>query len=69
MRISIWILRIVIFLLLVSFAAKNTEIVSVNYYLGFEWQVPMIIVLLACFVLGTAFGFLACYIKKVKKQS
>lgn len=64
-----WLISVIIFLLLVSFAAKNTEIVSINYYFDFEWQVPIIVILLVCFALGTGFGYLASVIAKARKKS
>lgn len=36
MRYVIWILKFVLFVLVLSFAVKNTDTVTVRYYLGNE---------------------------------
>ena len=59
MRI-VWVLvKIAIFLLLLGFAAKNMDSVAVRYFLGLEWQAPLVFVLLVFFGVGTALGGLA----------
>ena len=37
MRIVGWVLKFVVFVLLVGFAVKNTDPVVVRFYLGYEW--------------------------------
>lgn len=59
MRYLSWILKIVLFLLLFGFALKNTGMVSVHGYLGYQWQVPLILILLVFFALGVAIGLAA----------
>jgi len=54
-----WILKGLVFLLLLGFAVKNTAPVVVRYYLGHEWQAPLVFVLLVTFALGVGFGVLA----------
>jgi uncharacterized integral membrane protein len=54
-----WVLKAVLFLLLLGFAVKNTGPVVVRYYLGNEWQAPLVFVLLVTFALGVALGILA----------
>ena len=56
MRFIIWFL---IFLLALSFAVKNTDSVAVRYYLGMEWNAPLVIVLLVVFCAGVAAGVAA----------
>lgn len=55
-----WFVRIVVFLLLLGFAVKNTTMVKLQYYYGYEWQAPLMLILLAFFTLGVAIGVLAC---------
>ncbi|WP_363278047.1 LapA family protein [Nitrosomonas sp.] len=43
--------------------------VTIHYYLGLEWEVPVIIVLLLCFIAGILFGCLSCFIKRIGKKS
>ena len=59
MRYLGWILKGLVFLLLLGFAVKNTAPVVVRYYLGHEWQAPLVFVLLVTFALGVGFGVLA----------
>lgn len=59
MRYLIWALRIVLFLLLLGFAVKNDQPVVLRYFLGFEWQSSLIVVLLCFFAAGAAVGILA----------
>lgn len=59
MRYVAWIFKLALFLLVLSFAVKNTEIVTVRYYLGYEWQAPLVLVLLVVFCLGAAVGVAA----------
>lgn len=59
MRLLALILKIVLFLLLLGFAAKNSEPVVVRYFLGLEWQAPLSLVLLIVLALGILFGLFA----------
>lgn len=59
MRSLIWILRVVVFVLLLGFAIKNSGIVTLAFFFGFSWQVPLVFVLLLFFVLGTVVGLTA----------
>ncbi|MCC6531044.1 MAG: DUF1049 domain-containing protein [Burkholderiales bacterium] len=59
MRYVLWLLRIVLFLLLLGFAVKNSDPVSVHYYFGAEWRAPLVFVLLLCLCAGAALGILA----------
>jgi uncharacterized integral membrane protein len=60
MRYVLWAVRILVFIVVLSFALKNGEPVTVRYYLGTEWQAPLIFVLLIAFCAGAACGILAC---------
>ncbi len=53
-------LKIILFLFLLSFAVKNSDVVTLRYYLGYQWQTPLVLVLLIFFALGAATGVLAC---------
>ncbi|HEX6004845.1 MAG TPA: LapA family protein [Burkholderiales bacterium] len=55
-------------ILAVSFAVKNAEMVSVRYYLGQEWQAPLVLVLLTFFCLGVIVGFLASLGRLVRQR-
>ena len=59
MRYLLWLLKFALFVLILSFAVKNTDTVWVRYYLGYEWQAPLVLVLLVFFCLGAAVGIVA----------
>ena len=50
---------IAVFLVLLGFAVKNTEGVVVHYFLGLEWQAPLVFVLLVFFAAGVVLGLTA----------
>ena len=58
MRMLGWLVKIVVFLLLLGFAFKNTDAVTVRYFLGFQWQAPLAFILLVIFGLGIFAGIL-----------
>ena len=59
MRYLLWPLKFALFVLILSFAVKNTDPVWVRYYLGYEWQAPLVLVLLVFFCLGAVVGVVA----------
>ncbi len=59
MRIVIWALRLIVFLLLVAFAAKNVEPVPLRLYFDLALQAPLVVVLFGFFVAGALLGILA----------
>jgi uncharacterized integral membrane protein len=59
MRYLLWLLKFALFALVLALAIKNTELVTVRYYFGGEWQSPLIFVLLVAFCAGVALGLAA----------
>ena len=59
MRIFTWALRLIVFLLLAAFAAKNVEPVTLRFYFDLALQAPLVAVLFAFFAAGALFGILA----------
>ena len=59
MRILTYVLRGFIFFVLVAFAINNQQPVTVNWFFSYAWTAPLVIIVLAAFVAGTAFGVLA----------
>jgi putative membrane protein len=59
MRIVTWTIRLVVFLLLAAFAAKNVDPVALRFYFDLAWTAPLIAVLLGFFAAGALFGVLA----------
>lgn len=66
MRYLAWFVRILLFLLLLGFAVRNTEQVTLHYYFGYEWNAPLVLVLLLFFSLGAVIGVLSCLGKLFK---
>jgi len=59
MRILYLLLKIVLFLLMLGFAFKNTDSVAVHYFADAQWQAPLVLVLLLAFGIGIAAGIMA----------
>lgn len=59
MRYLSWLLGFVLFLLALGFAVKNSGAVVVHYYLGYQWQAPLVLVILVFFFAGVAVGVVA----------
>ena len=59
MRVLAWAIRIVLFVALLAFAAKNTQPVALRFYFDLVWQAPLVALLLAFFAAGVAFGLAA----------
>lgn len=59
MRYIIWALRLVIFILVILFAIKNMEVVTVHFYGDTSVSdMPLIVVILASFALGALYMYL-----------
>ena len=52
-------MRLVVFVLLVAFAAKNVEPVNLRFYFDLALQAPLVLVLFGFFLLGMLFGIAA----------
>ena len=59
MRALLWGCRIFIFLFLLAFALKNSDLVSVRFFFDTVWQAPLVIIVLAFFAGGAALGVLS----------
>jgi len=59
MRVISWAIRIALFVVLLAFAAKNTEPVTLRFYFDLAWQAPLVALLLAFFTAGAALGLIA----------
>ena len=60
MRTLALLLKIALFLLLLGFAVKNSDIVTLHYFLGYEWRSPLSLIILVAFAIGLLTGLLAC---------
>ena len=56
MRVVTWAIRLIVFVLLIAFAAKNVEPVTLRFYFDLALQAPLVVLLFAFFALGALFG-------------
>jgi len=59
-------IKLLVVLFVVTFALKNMDVVNLRYYLGLQWQAPLILVMLAAFALGVVAGVAASLAKMVR---
>ncbi len=59
MRILTRAIWFVLFILLLAFAASNTEPATLRFWFGFAWQAPLVLLLLAFFAAGALLGVAA----------
>ena len=67
-RILFRLLTTLVFLLLLGFALKNMDGVTLRYFLGFEWRAPLALVLLLFFGVGIASGVFTSVAVIVRQQ-
>ena len=53
-----WLLKAAIFFTLFAFALNNQHAVSVHFFFGHYWKGPLVLMVLAAFVLGLVAGVL-----------
>jgi uncharacterized integral membrane protein len=70
MPVLIWALRLLVVLVLVWFALKNAQPVTLYGMLDYNWQAPLVLILLVFFAAGVLFGLLAAFgtVFKLKRQ-
>ncbi len=67
MRFLTWAVRGAAFILLLAFAVKNTEPITLRFYFDLAWQAPLVVMLLAFFTAGALVG-LAAVLTTVLRQ-
>ncbi|HEY7743025.1 MAG TPA: LapA family protein [Burkholderiales bacterium] len=68
MRTAALVVKLALFFAVITFAVKNTDMVTVRYFLGWEWQSPLIFVMLITFCAGIALGLLAALPKLFRQR-
>ena len=63
MRYLNWLLRAVLFIILLGFAVKNDQPVVLRYFFGYEWQASLVLALLVFFAAGVAVGMFSALSK------
>lgn len=58
MKFVLWIPGVLVFLLLLGFAAKNSDPVTVRFFFDMHGHVPLVLVMLLFFVVGIALGII-----------
>ncbi len=58
MRFLVWLVRLLVFAVLLLLALANTHSVTLNVFAGYSWQAPLIIIGFAFFVVGILAGLL-----------
>lgn len=57
-----------LFILLLGFAVKNDQPITLRYFFGYEWQSSLVIVLLIFFAAGAAVGILAMFANVLQQR-
>ncbi|WP_323003413.1 LapA family protein [Denitromonas sp.] len=68
MRIIVWIIRLAVFLVLFGFAVKNDQLITLNFYMGKQWQLPLVFVILVAFAAGALVGVTATLSSLVRQR-
>ena len=68
MRYLNWIIRVVLFIALLGFAAKNDQPITLRYFFGYEWQSYLVVALLIFFSVGAVIGVLAMFPKLLQQR-
>ncbi|MBT0961943.1 LapA family protein [Denitromonas iodatirespirans] len=68
MRIIVWIIRLAVFLVLFGFAVKNDQFITLNFYMGKQWQLPLVFVILVAFAAGALVGVTATLSSLVRQR-
>ncbi|GAB7535391.1 lipopolysaccharide assembly LapA domain-containing protein [Burkholderia sp. 22PA0099] len=59
MKFVVWLIRVLVFVLLLVLALANTQSTTLNFLAGYAWQAPLILIGLAFFVVGLVAGLLS----------
>ncbi|CAG0951232.1 hypothetical protein BURK2_00209 [Burkholderiales bacterium] len=68
MRALSWAWKGALFLLLFAWSLQNLEPVTLKLFLDRHWQVPLMVLLLAAFVLGVGAGLTAGITRNVRQR-
>ncbi len=59
MKFFVWLLRIVLFVVLLGFAVKNSSTVTLHFFFDAAWPLPLVAVMLIFFAAGAVAGLSA----------
>jgi uncharacterized integral membrane protein len=67
-RALLLVVKLVLFLLLLGLAVRNSDVVTVRYFLGLEWQAPLVLVIFVAFAIGLVMGLMLCSIRLLRNH-
>ncbi|WJF91373.1 LapA family protein [Paraburkholderia bonniea] len=59
MKFIVWLIRVLVFVLLLVLALSNTQTATLNFLAGYVWQAPLILIGLVFFVVGLVSGLVS----------
>ncbi len=59
MKVIVWLIRALVFVLLLVLALANTQSATLNFLAGYAWQAPLILIGLAFFGVGLVAGLIS----------
>ncbi len=59
MKFFVWLIRVLVFVLLLVLALSNTQGATLNFLAGYRWSAPLILIGLAFFVVGLLAGLVS----------
>lgn len=68
MRYFNWLFRAVLFIVLLGFAVKNDQPITLRYFFGYEWSSSLVVVLLIFFAVGAAVGVVAMFTNVLQQR-
>ena len=68
MRYVAWFLKLTLFVVVVLFLVRNSDPVTVRYFLGAEWQGPLFLVLSVTFLAGILLGVVAILAQVMRQR-
>jgi lipopolysaccharide assembly protein A len=59
MKFFVWLIRVLVFVLLLVLALANTQTATLNFLAGYAWQAPLVLIGLAFFGVGLLAGLVS----------
>jgi uncharacterized integral membrane protein len=68
MPLLTWTVRLILFVVLLAFAVKNTDPVTLRFYFDLAWQGPLVVVLFGVLAVGALLGIAATTGRLVRQR-
>jgi len=59
LKLIAWVVRLALFLVVLIFSIRNTDLVTVKWLPGFEIDTPLVVALLCAFLAGAVFAWMS----------